>query len=522
MKTKFLIPIVLFFSIPLFSQNTRLYFDFDSYALSDGSKKVLNDKLPDYRLSDSVEIVGYADTSGMDSYNMVLSKKRAEAIQKWFIDNKIESYVKASWKGETEVINPYSGHDSRRAEVFAFSKGFEFPEKVQQVFYINNLKDTIILGKEGTLIKIPANSIIIAKGQGNNRLFISLTEYYTASDILLNNLSTRTKTDLLQTNGMINLRVYQNKEVCSIRADKPIQIGFPVNGTRNNEMRLFQGKPDHNIEVIWQESESPFQTSPPGLMQVEEMPTFQGGDIYDFMAYTCKYLVYPQIAIDSQICGRVIIGFAVDENGLISNARILRGAHSSLNSEALRAVNNSPPWVPGKQGNKNVKVQFVIPINFRMDDGCNYKIDSLGMAGGSYARFTDSTFKDLTVNEINYYIFETLSLGWLNCDQYPFMNKSKLNLNVRIEKPGEISTHIMFTNYNSYLRGDNRKGVFYFNQLPKNEAVILLAIQKLGSKIYWAHKKIKTNSETESLEDFDEITFDDLNVNIDKLRKELR
>jgi TonB family protein len=252
------------------------------------------------------------------------------------------------------------------------------------------------------------------------------------------------------------------------------------------------------------------------------MPTFRGGDIVDFRTYTCERLVYPQIAIDNDICGRVIIGFTVDESGLISDARIIRGAHSSLNKEALRAVTNSPPWVPGKQGNKNVRVQFVIPINFWMDDGCEYKIDSLGMAGGIYSGVNDSSFKDSGINEINYYVFETLSLGWLNCDQYALYNKPKSNLIVKIQEPGEISTHILFTKSNSYVSGDKRNGMYYFNQLPKNEEIILLAFKKLDNKVFWARKKITTGMGTESLENFEEITFDDLNANLEKLRNEYR
>jgi hypothetical protein len=163
MKTRFLASIFLLFTIPLFSQNTRLYFDFDGSTLSDSSQQVLKAKLPDYRLSDTISIVGYADTTGMDDYNMELSKKRAEVIQKWFIVNQIESFIKTSWKGETEVLNPYSGHDSRRAEIFAFSKRFAFPKKEVQVFYINNLIDTLIQGKEGTSIGLIKRPVQIRK-----------------------------------------------------------------------------------------------------------------------------------------------------------------------------------------------------------------------------------------------------------------------------------------------------------------------------------------------------------------------
>ena len=35
-----------------------------------------------------------------------------------------------------------------------------------------------------------------------------------------------------------------------------------------------------------------------------------------------------------------------------------------LNKEALRVIEESPDWTPGKQRGKAVNVQFVFPINF--------------------------------------------------------------------------------------------------------------------------------------------------------------
>jgi TonB family protein len=467
--------------------------------------------------------VGYADTSGTDSYNMELSRKRTEAVLKWLVANKIATPARTAWKGETHVQYPYSGHENRRTEVIGFAK-MMFPKKAEQLFIISNSRDTTIQGKEGTLINIPANVITMPEGQANGKLVVSLTEYYNASDILLNNLTTSTDTELLETNGMINLSILRNNEICTILSDRTIKVGFPVHGKRNENMRLFYGSPNLPGRFTWEEAEIPAgieMLDQPEYAEVEEMPTFAGGDIYTFMGFANRQIKYPQYAIDNKICGRVIVGFTVDEKGLISDPRILRGAHSSLNAEALRAIAGSPPWKPGKQGNKTVSVQFVVPINFMMDGGCDYRVDSLGMKVGIYVRFNDSTFKDLGVREINYYVFESLSLGWLNCDQYAFRNRPTSSLRVRIEKAGDLSAHLLFMNYNSYLKGESQDGIFYFGQLPKNEEVVLFAVQKLENRIYWAHKKINTNDQAVHLDNFEEISFDDLNASIERLRKEI-
>lgn len=98
---------------------------------------------------------------------------------------------------------------------------------------------------------------------------------------------------------------------------------------------------------------------------VEEMPTFNGGDpATEFRKYIQQNLRYPEIAAENDISGRVIVQFAVNSQGKIVDAVVLMGVDPSLDREALRVVNSSPPWKPGKQRGKAVKVLFTFPINF--------------------------------------------------------------------------------------------------------------------------------------------------------------
>ena len=51
---------------------------------------------------------------------------------------------------------------------------------------------------------------------------------------------------------------------------------------------------------------------------------------------------------------------------MIVDAKVLRGVHPELDKEAIRCILSSPKWIPGKQGGKSVKQQFVIPIVFQL------------------------------------------------------------------------------------------------------------------------------------------------------------
>jgi len=102
---------------------------------------------------------------------------------------------------------------------------------------------------------------------------------------------------------------------------------------------------------------------------VEEMPTFNGGDAgEEFRKYIAKNLRYPESAAKNGISGRVIVQFAVSVTGQVVDAVVVRSVDPALDKEALRVVNSSPRWTPGKQRGKLVKVLFTFPVNFVLDD----------------------------------------------------------------------------------------------------------------------------------------------------------
>lgn len=60
-----------------------VFFDWDQSTITDGALEILNDVAADYASGgvSGVDVVGHADRSGPDAYNMALSLRRAEAVQ---------------------------------------------------------------------------------------------------------------------------------------------------------------------------------------------------------------------------------------------------------------------------------------------------------------------------------------------------------------------------------------------------------------------------------------------------------
>jgi len=99
---------------------------------------------------------------------------------------------------------------------------------------------------------------------------------------------------------------------------------------------------------------------------VEEKPTFQGGDANEFSKWVNSRLVYPEIAKENGVQGRVTLQFTVNPDGTVSNVKVLRGVDSSLDKEAVRVVSSSPKWKPGKQRDRAVKVTYTFPVIFQL------------------------------------------------------------------------------------------------------------------------------------------------------------
>lgn len=96
------------------------------------------------------------------------------------------------------------------------------------------------------------------------------------------------------------------------------------------------------------------------------MPQFPGGQegLYTYLNHMVSY---PLIARENGIQGRALIVFVVAKDGSVEDMEVLRSAGDrSLDREALRVIKAMPKWTPGKVRGRPVRVQYTVPVNFRL------------------------------------------------------------------------------------------------------------------------------------------------------------
>ena len=130
------------------------------------------------------------------------------------------------------------------------------------------------------------------------------------------------------------------------------------------------------------------------------MPQFPGG-VSKMMEYIMKNVKYPKEATEWGVQGKVIVKFIVEKDGRLTSPEIakttdldvpsdiavaasrkdmteeqrknadaqdagVKAGTQALKDEAIRLVRQMPNWQPGKQRGKPVRVQFAIPVTFRL------------------------------------------------------------------------------------------------------------------------------------------------------------
>ena len=117
------------------------------------------------------------------------------------------------------------------------------------------------------------------------------------------------------------------------------------------------------VPVIALPQDNPQQEA--AVQTCEELPQFPGG-MGECMKFLGKAIKYPDEAVAKKIEGRVIVQMIIEKDGSVSNVKVARSVHPLLDQEAVRVIQSMPKWTPGKHKGKTVRVQYTIPVMFKV------------------------------------------------------------------------------------------------------------------------------------------------------------
>lgn len=273
-----LLSLSLFFFLPvllLAQDKYQLFYAPNAYNLTPKQQADLS-KILQARPLSVLKIQPFTDDLGSDIDNEVLAENRAKTIIQFVQKQGFEQLQFEQLPYERQPLDASlpvaeARQQLRRIDLY-FYNAEEFEEvknkdvwtsfyskqrkEAQQLFSFSAQKGKFIQGKNGIQIDIPENSFLGPDGRPyQGQVSLVLQEALSMKDMILQNLSTTSNGELIETGGMIYLAAKgENGEELSLAEGKDLTVGFPGAAAALPGMQIFQGPntADPHAEINWQ------------------------------------------------------------------------------------------------------------------------------------------------------------------------------------------------------------------------------------------------------------------------------
>jgi hypothetical protein len=115
-----------------------------------------------------------------------------------------------------------------------------------QEYTIDINRDTVLVTKNGALLKIPKGALVTSKG---NTVTLAIKEAYSIQQIIEGGMITRSNGEPLSSGGMIYINAVGGQEV---KITQPIKVATPADFIAEG-MQLYKGEKDENGNINWKE-----------------------------------------------------------------------------------------------------------------------------------------------------------------------------------------------------------------------------------------------------------------------------
>jgi hypothetical protein len=362
-----------------------------------------------------------------------------------------------------------------------------------------------IKGTEGTVLQFGPNSFVDATGLPvAGRIRIELEECYDLSSILNAKLSTTSGKDMIETAGMVNVKAFAGRDEVFLAPGKYYEIGFPRNGNINDDFRLFYGKWQDDGIIDWRlasdvdgdsdleddvdsDLRSISSTSTDCFIQITESQLRRGTrisnmDYFNWQLRTGQSLnqwflenFNPDMKMLSDYCSNALrteITFHVDREGKFLSYYISESSVLEYDRQIAAFIATMP----------SLNLDVLMP-SYTDDHACVLTFSSRQMeaAEAVVASFRKQQTQDkpmigVKTSELDYYVFASSELGWINCDR--FLPEEDVLVNMHIEAQGGTDAMVcmVFDEMRSVLKGKYDGERFLFEGIPGDEKVRIIAI----------------------------------------------
>lgn len=251
---------------------SHVYFGSGAATLSAADKAQLEAFSKELKGEKAV-IQGFADNVGSKEKNLSLAAARAENVKNYLLELGVQpaqieiapaqilaksatenhrkvslKYTKFSNNGLGNLPNATGQIDNSENNPLASLSAFyaHCGRESQQTEQIDPSRGSLVKGKKGAIIYIPAGSLVDANGKpAQGPVSLTIQEAHSFGDMILLNWTTTAQGRILETGGMLRLEARdQNGQILQLAPDQQAQISLPNANAQAQNMQIFNGKID--------------------------------------------------------------------------------------------------------------------------------------------------------------------------------------------------------------------------------------------------------------------------------------
>ncbi len=375
-----------------------------------------------------------------------------------------------------------------------------FRSKPQQ-FILSTKTDTLIIGKSGTRVHVPAVSFVDKAGkEALGEIVFSLIECYSPLEMYAHNLSTFTAEGrLLETGGSVFTDVTQAGEQLQLKPGKKLQMDFPKGESDLPGMQEFKGVTNADGIVEWNNAAPERRTSTkftsstefgrngalnvvsnaaPRInlieMQKEKEETDLSSLKLDKEEGTLADWIEKQPLKKGTLSEKFVDGYEVelrmsfDKKGKIAELKSTRLVEQTLLDELYRFFLKAPAVSMSK-----IQARELYQATLR-----GKMITKEKELREYYAKNNlpwDPAFDEGLAQEMEYYTLNIGWIGWVNCDR--FSNDSREKVSMTMHADEKTSVFMIFSKIASQIAPARYNNTAQFHAVPLGEPIRIIAIR---------------------------------------------
>jgi hypothetical protein len=414
------------------------------------------------------------------------------------------------------------------------AKSYELPKSTYNRFVVNNTNKSDITCRKGTRISFPPESF--EDNNGNVVVDVELTveECYDLKEMLAEKLSTTSGTSIIETAGMVNIVARKGGVELRLREGIQYSLDFPIGGKREDDFELFYGERNAdgiinwvsagqkaNSQVVNSSTNSARSIKESCFIQICESE-FRRRTLVSEMDYFNWQLLggqtlnqwfvsnfNPDAEMVDDFCADKLfsqITFHVNGDGSFKDYYISHESKPCYDRVIAEFLSTMPPLdlsvaMPSYSADHACILTFGHKQGLRNDDFVERFAKKYDYSDA------EKTMSEVNTSDLDYYMFSSTELGWINCDRFYEEQSPLVDFYVEANSSDGASVSMVFEDRKSIVRGYRNGNEFVFHGVPSNTNVRLIGVENASGNPMMDVRRTNTSRVRCKLDHYEPITL---------------